>query len=73
MNNNIKALPNGDFIVMSPARKTPGLPPIEVKYQDILLNRYRTRDFANIGQALEFIKLRAISPHLYNNFTLTIR
>jgi hypothetical protein len=73
MNSNIKTLPNGDFIVMSTARKEPRLPPIEVKYQDIFLNIYRTRDFHDIDKALEFVKMRAWSPHLYNKFTITLR
>lgn len=73
MNNNIKTLPNGDFLVMSTARKQPGLPPIEVTYRDLMLGRKRTRDFNNIDQALEFIKMRAWQPHLYNEFTLTVR
>jgi hypothetical protein len=73
MNNNVKALPNGDFIVMSTASKEPGLPPIEVTYKDLFMDKTRTRNFNNIDQALEFIKMRAWSKHLYNNFTLTLR
>ena len=45
---------------------------IKVGYMDTMLGMKRHRRFASMKLALEFIELRAVSPKLYNFFTIQI-
>ena len=45
---------------------------VRVDYEDLFLDKKRTRIFNDIDSALDFVKMRAWSKHLYNKFTVTI-
>ena len=47
-------------------------PKFEVSYKDLFIGLNRSRKFSTLDDALTFIKFRANSPHLYNNFHLEI-
>lgn len=47
-------------------------PAFSVSYKDLFIGLDRSRKFSTLDDALAFIKFRAESPHLYNQFELEI-
>jgi hypothetical protein len=43
-----------------------------VYYNDVLFGDTRARTLRSLKEALEFIEMRAIRPHLYNDFKLVV-
>lgn len=44
-----------------------------VTYRDLFLGADRSRKHPDLDGALQFIKVRAIMPELYNNFRLDVQ